>query len=199
MSEPEAAERERRGTWWQRFLIWTFSVALALLFYWLLGFVLQDIGNLPGPDWNELEAERLDPALRTDDRAAEQRAGRGQTADRERRAPATAAARQHGELAKDAEPAPRAAADEPGAEDGAAGRAAAGARGKPAAVHRQPEEGPGAQRIAGGTLRTAIEPDRPAAGKRCEAESGTGAAADRVQRAAAGNTGCGSRRSRLAC
>ena len=52
MNEQEAAERERRGTWWQRFLIWTFSVALALLFYWLLGFVLQDIGNLPGPDWD---------------------------------------------------------------------------------------------------------------------------------------------------
>jgi hypothetical protein len=65
MNETEAAQRERRGTWGQRFLIWTFSVALALLFYWLLGFVLQDIGNLPGPDWEELEAEQLDPALRT--------------------------------------------------------------------------------------------------------------------------------------
>jgi hypothetical protein len=65
MNETEAAQRERRGTWWQRFLIWTFSVALALLFYWLLGFVLQDIGNLPGPDREELEAEQLDPALRT--------------------------------------------------------------------------------------------------------------------------------------
>jgi hypothetical protein len=64
MSEQEAIGRERRGTWWQRFLIWTFSVALALLIYWLLGFVLQDIGNLPGPDWNQLEAQRLDPVLR---------------------------------------------------------------------------------------------------------------------------------------
>lgn len=65
MSEAEAVERDRRGTWWQRFLIWTFSIALALLFYWLLGFVLQDIGRLPGPDWSEFESKRLDPALRT--------------------------------------------------------------------------------------------------------------------------------------
>jgi hypothetical protein len=60
----EATERERRGTWWQRFLIGAFSIALALLFYWLLGFILQDIGRLPGPDWSQLEAERLDPELR---------------------------------------------------------------------------------------------------------------------------------------
>ena len=64
MEPAESNERDRRGTWWQRFLIWTFSAALALLCYWLLGFILQDIGNLPGPDWNELEAQQLDPALR---------------------------------------------------------------------------------------------------------------------------------------
>jgi len=64
MSEAETDEHRRRGTWWQRFLIWVFGIALALLFYWLLGFILQDIGRLRGPDWNELEAERLDPVLR---------------------------------------------------------------------------------------------------------------------------------------
>lgn len=64
MSESENIERDRRGTWWQRFLIWAFSVALSLLFYWLLGFVLQDIGRLQGPDWSQFEAERLDPELR---------------------------------------------------------------------------------------------------------------------------------------
>jgi hypothetical protein len=63
MNEPESGERERRGTWWQRFLIWTFSVALALLIYWLLGFVLQDIGQLPGPDWDLIQSEQLDPEL----------------------------------------------------------------------------------------------------------------------------------------
>ena len=64
MSEAEATERERRGTWWQRFLIWAFSIALSLLFFWLLGFVLQDIGQLRGPDWDEFETQRLDPELR---------------------------------------------------------------------------------------------------------------------------------------
>ena len=60
----ESSERERRGTWWQRVLIWTFSIALTLLFYWLLGFVLQDIGQLQGPDWMQLQVEQLDPAIR---------------------------------------------------------------------------------------------------------------------------------------
>ena len=64
MSDLESSDRERRGTWWQRFLIGAFSIALTLLFYWLLGFILQDIGQLSGPDWNQLEAERLDPELR---------------------------------------------------------------------------------------------------------------------------------------
>lgn len=59
----EPMERERRGTLWQRFLIWVFSAALALLIYWLLGFVLQDIGRLPGPDWGQLQAEKLEPEL----------------------------------------------------------------------------------------------------------------------------------------
>jgi len=65
----EAIGRERRGTWWQRCLIWAFSAAFALLIYWLLGFVLQDIGRLPGPDWEQLQAAKLDPELqRTDER-----------------------------------------------------------------------------------------------------------------------------------
>ena len=57
----EIVDRERRGTWWQRTLISAFSITLTLLFYWLLGFVLQDIGRITGPDWNSLQAERLDP------------------------------------------------------------------------------------------------------------------------------------------
>ncbi|QEG33230.1 hypothetical protein [Bythopirellula goksoeyrii] len=60
-----AKENERRGTWWQRVLIGAFSVLLTLLIYWLLGFVLRDIGRLPGPDWNEFETARIDPELRT--------------------------------------------------------------------------------------------------------------------------------------
>jgi hypothetical protein len=66
MNEAGQAERERRGTWWQRFLIGAFSIALALLFYWLLGFILQDIGRMRGPQWDEFQTGRLDATLRND-------------------------------------------------------------------------------------------------------------------------------------
>ncbi len=65
MNQTDTALRENRGTWWQRFLIWAFSGALTLLFYWLLSFILQDIGRLPGPDWTVFEAARLKPELRS--------------------------------------------------------------------------------------------------------------------------------------
>ncbi len=58
-------DTDRRGTWWQRMLIGIFSLALALLFYWALGFILQDIGRLPGPDWGRVSEDRLDPAMAT--------------------------------------------------------------------------------------------------------------------------------------
>jgi hypothetical protein len=40
-----------------------FSVLLAVLLYWLLGFVVDDLGSLPGPVYQELEEEMLDPDL----------------------------------------------------------------------------------------------------------------------------------------
>jgi hypothetical protein len=72
MSTANAATIDRRGTWWQRVLIWLFSVILTLLVYWLLGFVLDDIGRLPGPDWAELEAAQIDPVLKATDVQLEQ-------------------------------------------------------------------------------------------------------------------------------
>ncbi|TWU29972.1 hypothetical protein [Bythopirellula polymerisocia] len=65
MAQTNTKQIERRGTWWQRVLIGAFTVLLTLLIYWLLGFVLRDIGRLPGPDWNEFEAARLDQGLRS--------------------------------------------------------------------------------------------------------------------------------------
>ena len=61
---PESPERPRHGTWWQRALVLGFGLAFALLCYWTLGFVLQDIGRLEGPRWDEFVAERVDPRLR---------------------------------------------------------------------------------------------------------------------------------------
>lgn len=46
-----------------RFLIWLFGGAMCLLSYWLLGFIMGDIGSLPGPNYSELEEQRLDQTL----------------------------------------------------------------------------------------------------------------------------------------
>ncbi len=47
-----------------RVMSFLLSVLLMFLFIWLLGFVLDDIGDLQGPDWNAVLAEHEDPALR---------------------------------------------------------------------------------------------------------------------------------------
>lgn len=47
-----------------RFSIGALSVLLTLLFIWLLGFVVSDIGNLPGPDWEEIERRHIDEPTR---------------------------------------------------------------------------------------------------------------------------------------
>lgn len=41
-----------KGSWWQRFAIYTLSILLGLLVYWLIGFFLDDIGNIPGPQYD---------------------------------------------------------------------------------------------------------------------------------------------------
>lgn len=51
------------GPWTHRFLVHTFSVLFAVLLYWLLGFVLRDIGTWPGPDYAALERALVDPQV----------------------------------------------------------------------------------------------------------------------------------------
>lgn len=63
MANTRSIETEPHGTWWQRLLIAVFSLAMTLLFFWALGFILQDIGRLPGPDWNRFTGDRLDPVM----------------------------------------------------------------------------------------------------------------------------------------
>jgi predicted RNA-binding Zn-ribbon protein involved in translation (DUF1610 family) len=53
-----------KGPWTHRFLIVLFTVILGLLTYWLLGFVVNDIGTWPGPSYEELEKQWLDKGLR---------------------------------------------------------------------------------------------------------------------------------------
>ncbi|MBX3413640.1 MAG: hypothetical protein KF708_13195 [Pirellulales bacterium] len=59
MSSPQP----RKGPWFARFLIAVFTVLFGCLTYWLLSFVMQDIGTWPGPDWDALERQMIDPAL----------------------------------------------------------------------------------------------------------------------------------------
>jgi hypothetical protein len=60
-----------KGSWAQRFLIYSLSVVLAVLVYWMVGFFLQDLAAIPGPQLEQyttsiqqsgmkVEADRLD-------------------------------------------------------------------------------------------------------------------------------------------
>ena len=52
-----------KGPWTHRFMVFCFSAGLAILIYWLLSFVLSDIGKWPGPDYAKLEQEMIDTRL----------------------------------------------------------------------------------------------------------------------------------------
>ncbi len=60
-----SAHVRHRGPWTQRVLVWSFTVVLAVLLYWLIGFLLSDIGNQAGPDYQAIEQRLLDPQLTT--------------------------------------------------------------------------------------------------------------------------------------
>ncbi|RMH11714.1 MAG: hypothetical protein D6698_16005 [Gammaproteobacteria bacterium] len=54
---------QHTGPWFHRFLIRLFGVLLALLCFWLVEFIVNDIGRQPGPNYSLLEEQMLDPAL----------------------------------------------------------------------------------------------------------------------------------------
>lgn len=55
-----SAPRLEKGPRGHRALIWVCSTILCLLLIWLVGFFLNDIDRLPGPDYNRLLEENLD-------------------------------------------------------------------------------------------------------------------------------------------
>lgn len=55
----------RSGTWVHRWLVYAFTILFGCLLYWLLGFLVNDIGQWPGPDYAALEAQMLPAELRT--------------------------------------------------------------------------------------------------------------------------------------
>lgn len=52
-----------KGPWSHRFATVFFGILLSILFFWLLCFVVDDIGNLKGPQLQEVEKRHLDPVL----------------------------------------------------------------------------------------------------------------------------------------
>ena len=59
--------QKRNAPWPLRLAIGFLSLLLTLFFIWLLSFLLNDIGDLPGPDYNEIQQrhvsqEKLDEA-----------------------------------------------------------------------------------------------------------------------------------------
>lgn len=65
MSEDRLRGQAQRtaGTRLSRMLIHAVTLGIALLLYWLLGFVVADIERIEGPDYDRIEAALLDPAL----------------------------------------------------------------------------------------------------------------------------------------
>ena len=52
-----------RGPWIHRFSIRLFTVILAILVYWVLGFLVGDIESIQGPRYSKIEKEYVDQAL----------------------------------------------------------------------------------------------------------------------------------------
>ena len=52
-----------KGPWLNRFVIRLFTVVLAVLVFWLLGFIVDDIGSIEGPQYEAIEAKHIDEGL----------------------------------------------------------------------------------------------------------------------------------------
>ncbi len=58
-----------KGTWMHRFLVNLLTVVLAVLVFWVLGFLVEDIESIPGPRYETIEAQFADPGLAARDKA----------------------------------------------------------------------------------------------------------------------------------
>ena len=58
-----ALVKEKKGPKGHRALVITLTILLGLLIYWLLGFVMDDIGNQAGPSLQEVQKKYQDPTL----------------------------------------------------------------------------------------------------------------------------------------
>ncbi len=63
-SAPQDGGKPRtKGPWLSRLAINVLTVVVAVLIYWLLGFIVNDIGSVAGPDYDEVEKRHIDQAL----------------------------------------------------------------------------------------------------------------------------------------
>ncbi len=52
-----------KGAWIHRFVIRLFTVVFGVLIFWVLGFLVEDIRSIPGPDYSRIERKHLDKGL----------------------------------------------------------------------------------------------------------------------------------------
>ncbi len=57
------SDRATSGTWGIRLLIRFFTIVLGVLIFWLLGFLMQDIVSIEGPNYGEIERRYIDFTL----------------------------------------------------------------------------------------------------------------------------------------
>ena len=58
-----STQKKPKGPWIHRFSIRLFTVILAILVYWVLGFFVQDIESIEGPQYDVIEKTHLDQEL----------------------------------------------------------------------------------------------------------------------------------------
>jgi hypothetical protein len=56
-------DAKSKGTWIHRFAIRLFTLVLAVLIFWVLGFFVDDIRSIRGPDYDTIEKNHLDKDL----------------------------------------------------------------------------------------------------------------------------------------
>jgi len=49
-----------KGPWINRFLVWLFSIILALTSFWFINFIIEDVGKISGPSYNQVLQEFQD-------------------------------------------------------------------------------------------------------------------------------------------
>ncbi|MBT3381672.1 MAG: hypothetical protein HN406_39135, partial [Lentisphaerae bacterium] len=56
-------EMKSKGTWLHRFVIRFFTLVLGVLIFWVLGFLVDDIRSIRGPDYSVIEKKHVDAEL----------------------------------------------------------------------------------------------------------------------------------------